>query len=110
MNIVNEEIVILSTCESEADARRLASHLVERRLAACVNLLPGATSVYRWKGAVETASEWMLIIKSQRRLVAAIEEEFKTVHPYEVPELIVVPIVAGSEPYLAWLRGELRPE
>ena len=107
---MTDKIVILSTCETEVDARRIASHLIERRLAACVNIMPGATSVYRWKGAIETASEWMLIIKSRRDLVAKIEHEFASVHPYEVPELVVLPILDGSKAYLAWLAHELDDE
>ena len=104
---VTDKIVILSTCETEADARRIAEHLVERRLAACVNIMPGVTSVYRWKGAVESASEWMLVIKSRSDLVAAIEREFDVVHPYEVPELVVLPIVDGGKAYLQWLSTEI---
>ncbi|HEY3739514.1 MAG TPA: divalent-cation tolerance protein CutA [Bryobacteraceae bacterium] len=104
---MTDKIVILSTCETEADARRIATHLVERRLAACVNIMPGATSVYRWKGSIEAAQECILIIKSRRDLMGNIEEEFRTIHPYEVPELIALPIAAGSEAYLNWLAAEL---
>ncbi len=104
---MTDKIVILSTCETESDARRIAAHLLEKRLAACVNILPGATSVYRWKGAVETASEFMLVIKSRRELLARIEEEFRTVHPYDTPELIALPIVDGSAGYLGWLNESL---
>lgn len=104
---MTDKIVVLSTCETEADARRIAAHLVERRLAACVNIVPGVMSVYRWKGAIESASEWMLVIKSRRDLVASIEAEFATVHPYEVPELVVLPVVDGGRAYLAWLEGAL---
>ena len=104
---VDDKVVIFSTCETEADARRIAGHLVERRLAACVNVVPGVLSVYRWKGAVESAQEWMLVIKSRRGLVGAIEAEFAVVHPYEVPELVVVPVVDGGKSYMVWLEGEL---
>jgi periplasmic divalent cation tolerance protein len=107
---VTDKIVILSTCETEADAQRIAVHLVERRLAACVNIVNGATSVYRWKGKIETASEYILIIKTKRDLVRKIEEEFLTLHPYEAPELIALPIVDGSSSYLNWLDESLSDE
>ena len=103
---MTDKIVILSTCETEADARRIAAHLVEHRLAACVNILPGATSVYRWKGKIETASEWMLVIKSRGDLLAQIEHEFATIHPYKVPELLALPLVDGGKRYLEWLDRE----
>ena len=104
---MTDKIVLLSTCETEADARRIATHLVEHRLAACVNIVNGATSVYRWKGKIETASEFILIIKSKRELVMKILEEFLTIHPYEAPELIALPIVDGSRTYLNWLEEAL---
>lgn len=104
---LTDKIVILSTCESEADARRIATHLVERRLAACVNIMPGATSVYRWKGSIETAQECILVIKSRRDLIGTIEEEFRSIHPYEVPELIALPVTGGATSYLHWLSSEL---
>jgi periplasmic divalent cation tolerance protein len=107
---VTDKIVILSTCQTEADARRIAERLVERRLAACVNVLNGATSVYRWKGKIETASEFVLIIKSKRDLVARIREEFLSIHPYETAELIALPVVDGSIEYLNWLDDALSDE
>jgi periplasmic divalent cation tolerance protein len=89
-------------------ARRLARSLVDRRVAACVNLVPGVRSVYRWKGRVEEASETLLVIKTPasrvRALLAAVEE----LHPYEVPEGIALPVVAGLAPYLRWLEGETK--
>jgi len=107
---MTDKVVILSTCETKVAARRIASHLVERRLAACVNIMPGATSIYRWKGAIETASEYVLIIKSRRDLVKKIEHEFASVHPYEVPELVVLPIVDGGRAYMDWLEVQLPDE
>ena len=108
MGSVTDKIVVLSTCATEADARRIAKHLVKRRLAACVNIMPGVTSVYRWQGAVESAGEWMLVIKSRRDLLPQIEQEFAKVHPYEVPELVALPIEDGGKAYLGWLAGELK--
>ena len=107
---MTDKIVILSSCETEADARRIATHLVELRLAACVNIMNGALSVYRWKGKIETAKECVLIIKSRRDLVGKIGHAFAAVHPYEVPELIVLPIVDGGRTYLDWLGLQLADE
>ena len=104
---MTDKIVIFSTCRTEGDARRIATHLVDQRLAACVNILHGATSVYRWKGAVRFGVECLLIIKSRRDLLGKIEHEFASIHPYEVPELIAIPIVDGSRAYLDWLGIEL---
>ena len=104
---MTDKIIVLSTCAKAADAQRIAKHLVDQRLAACVNIMPGVTSVYRWKGAVEAASEWMLVIKSRMDLVEAIEREFAAVHPYEVPELVVLPMVDGGKAYMGWLAAEI---
>jgi periplasmic divalent cation tolerance protein len=104
---VTDKIVVLSTCESEEQAAQVARHLVEHRLAACVNILPGARSIYRWKGAIEEAGELLLVIKSRRDLFAAIRAAIQKIHSYEVPEVIAIPVVDGSESYLAWLDREL---
>jgi len=76
-------------------------------MAACVNIIPGATSVYRWKGKIESNSEYILVIKSRRDLVTTIQEAFVTLHPYDTPELIALPILDGSEAYLNWLDEAL---
>jgi periplasmic divalent cation tolerance protein len=107
---MTDKIVILSACDSEEQAVRLARHLVELRLAACVNIVPGARSVYRWKGAVEDASEWLLVIKSRRDLFSSIRSELAKLHSYEVPELLALPVVEGADGYLAWMDRELAPE
>jgi periplasmic divalent cation tolerance protein len=107
---MTDKIVVLSTCDSEAQAVRIARHLVEQRLAACVNILPGARSIYRWKEQVEDASEWVLAIKSRRDLFAALRAEIEKIHSYETPEVIALPIVDGSETYLAWLDKELEAD
>lgn len=104
---MTDKIVVLSACESEKEARSLARHLVEKRLAACVNILPAARSVYRWKEKIEEASEYLLIIKSRRDRFPALREELQKMHSYEVPEVIALPVVDGSEAYLNWLDGEL---
>lgn len=104
---MTDKIVVLSACDSEERAASLARHLVERRLAACVNILPGARSFYHWKGAIEDAPEWLLVIKSRRDLFSALRAEIAKMHSYEVPELLALPVVEGSESYLAWLDREL---
>jgi periplasmic divalent cation tolerance protein len=106
---MTDKIVVLSTCATEEQAVNMARHLVDNRLAACVNILPGARSIYRWKGATEDAAEWLLIIKSRRDLFDAIRAAIAKLHTYEVPEVIAVPVVDGSESYLAWLDRELGP-
>ena len=104
---MTDKIVVLSTCDSPESAAALARELVEQRLAACVNILPGARSIYRWQGKIEDASEWVLVIKTRRDLFARLRETIAKTHSYEVPEVIALPILDGSEPYLAWLDGQL---
>lgn len=105
---MTDKCVVLSTCRSKDEAQRIADHLIGLRLAACVNILPGATSVYRWQGKVETADELLLIIKTRSDLVAQLGQALRSVHSYDTPELIVLPILDGSQPYLAWLDHELQ--
>jgi len=104
---MTDKIVVLSTCDSEEQAKELARHLVESRLAACVNILPSARSVYRWKDKVEDAEEWLLVIKSRRDRFNALRDALVQMHTYEVPEVIALPVVDGSEAYLAWLDREV---
>jgi periplasmic divalent cation tolerance protein len=104
---MTDKIVVLTACDSEMLAEQLARHLVERRVAACVNILPKARSVYRWQEKIEDASEWVLLIKSRRDQLAALAAEIQKLHTYEVPELIALPVVDGSEAYLEWLDGQL---
>ena len=106
---MTEEIVILSTCAGEAEAQKLAALLIEQRLAACVNVLPGIRSYYRWEGKLESAGEYLLIIKSSRGLFPAVAAAIESAHSYEVPEVIALPIIDGSANYLAWLRSSLGP-
>ena len=104
---MTDKIVVLTTCDSEQHAEKLARHLVEERVAACVNLLPKARSIYRWNEKIEDSTEWMLIIKSRRDLFAALRAEIQKLHTYETPELIALPVVDGSESYLAWFDAQL---
>ena len=105
---MTDKIVVFSSCDSAATADALARGLVEARLAACVNIVPGARSVYRWNGKVEESKEWLLIIKSSRALARELIEELKRLHTYQVPEAVAIPIVDGSDAYLEWLDRELR--
>jgi periplasmic divalent cation tolerance protein len=96
--------LVLVTCASAAEARRIARAAVEERMAACVTILPGAvTSIYRWKGRVESAREWLLLIKTSRKHLARLQVAVERLHSYDVPEFIALPIAAGSRAYLSWL-------
>jgi periplasmic divalent cation tolerance protein len=100
-------IQVITTTEKRQDADKIAGILVDRKLAGCAQILGPVTSIYRWKGQVETAEEWQCIIKSRHDLYGDIEKVIKSVHPYEVPEIIVVPLIAGSKDYLEWLDSTL---
>jgi periplasmic divalent cation tolerance protein len=102
-------VVVLSTAGSRGEAERIATALVEERLAACVNLVGPVTSIYRWQGALERGAEELLVIKTRRALAARLVERLRTLHSYDVPEAIVLPIVAGARPYLDWLAAETTP-
>jgi periplasmic divalent cation tolerance protein len=102
--ILTDKFIVLVTCSTAAEARRIARAVVEARLAACVNILPGALeSIYRWKGKVESARERLLLIKTSRKRLAKLQATVERLHSYDVPEFIALPIAAGSPAYLAWL-------
>ncbi|NWF93450.1 MAG: divalent-cation tolerance protein CutA [Syntrophaceae bacterium] len=105
---MSEPIVILVTCGSEEEGLRIARSLVEERLAACVNLLPPVRSIYRWEGRVCDEKEWLLIIKTEKQRFVELEKKVKSLHSYSVPEIICLPIVEGSPPYLNWLEEMTR--
>ncbi len=96
--------LVLTTCPDAATGERIAHALVSERLAACVNILPAAKSVYLWKGQVESAAEYLLVIKSLKRAFRAIQKRILELHPYELPEVITVPVTGGFADYLAWIR------
>jgi len=100
-------IQVLTTTGKKEDAEKIAMTLIERRFAACVQIAGPITSTYRWKGNIEGAEEWLCVIKSREDLYRDVEKAIKSVHPYEVPEIIAIPITAGSGEYLDWLQGEL---
>jgi periplasmic divalent cation tolerance protein len=97
-------VIVFTTIGSTTDGHELASILVTERFAACVNVLPEMDSVYRWKGVVETERERQLIIKTTAGRVEGLKERLHEIHPYELPEFIVIPVVDGSDQYLSWLR------
>ena len=100
--------LVLVTCPAR-HAPRIASALVKRRVAACVNVLPGIQSVFRWQGKVEEAAESLLLIKTTRRRYRALERAVRELHPYELPEVIALSIPRGFPPYLAWLAQAVSP-
>ena len=101
-------LACLCTCPDEASARRIATRLVEERLAACVNLLPGVHSVYRWHGAVEHADEVLLLVKTTRAALPALQARLQALHPYELPELLAVESAGGLPAYLAWIADNVQ--
>jgi periplasmic divalent cation tolerance protein len=94
-------IFVMTANRSEAD--RIAEALVEGKLAACVNIVGPIRSIYRWRGAIEKANEYMLVVKAPARHFSRLERRVRELHSYEVPEIVAVPLTAGSKPYLAWL-------
>lgn len=104
-----EILVVLTNCPDEEVAERIARALVDNRLAACVNQLAPVESIYRWRGAVEEASEVPLLVKCTRERYPAVEEAIRQLHPYTVPEIIALPVVAGFAPYLRWVDDETQP-
>ncbi len=100
---------VYMTAGSIDEARTIAADLVDRRLAACVNLVPGVRSIYRWQGAVEEDAEVLLLAKTGRTRCAALAARVQALHPYELPEILVLPVDGGSEPYLEWVLSESTP-
>ena len=101
-------IQVSTTVEKREDADRIAKTLVESRMAACVQVIGPIRSTYWWKGRVEEAGEWLCVMKTREDLYADLEAGLKAVHPYEVPEIVAVPVVKGSELYLRWIEEETR--
>src|ERR1051326_5113712 len=95
--------IVLTTAGSEEEARKIAHTLVERRLAACVNIVPQIESVYRWQGKVESATEWLLVIKTQAGSFGRVRDAVKELHSYELPECVMLEITEGSDEYLDWI-------
>ena len=106
---MTDKIVILVTAANPDEGRKIAAHLVEAQLAACVNILPAIESVYHWQGQTIEEGECLLIIKTAGALFAEIESEIVKLHTYQTPEIICIPIVEGSRKYLQWISESVRP-
>ncbi len=107
---MTNKIVVLSSCAREEEAEALARRLVEERLAACVSVVPRMHSYYRWQGAVETADECLLVIKSSRELFSSLVSTLESNHSYEVPEALALSVLDGSANYMSWMDANLRGE
>ena len=101
-----DAVQIVTTTASKADAEKIARALVERRLAACVQIGGPITSCYHWQGQVETAEEWLCTIKTRRDLYSQVEAAIQELHPYQTPEILATQVVEGSREYLQWLGDE----
>ncbi len=101
--------LVLCTCPDLLTAHNLAESLLSDRRAACVNILPGVSSMYLWQGKIESASEVLLLIKTRTDMYSELEAFIAKVHPYDVPEIVALPFVAGSPPYLSWISSSLEP-
>lgn len=106
---MSEALVVLTNCPDDEVADRIARTLVESGLAACVNRLAPVSSIYRWRGGLERATETPLLIKTTRERYTEVEQAIRALHPYEVPEIIAVAIAAGFAPYLRWIVEETQP-
>ncbi|MBK5292912.1 MAG: divalent-cation tolerance protein CutA [Acidobacteriia bacterium] len=106
---MTDKIVVFSTCASRQEASTLARALVEKRLAACVNIIPAARSIYWWQGEVVDEEEFLLVVKSRRDLLHELQEQLCKIHSYQVPEVIALAVVEGSPEYIKWLDRELAP-
>jgi periplasmic divalent cation tolerance protein len=104
---MQEHLVVLITAGSQEEADRIANALVAEMLAACVNVLPGVTSVYRWEGEVRRDQEWLLVAKSTRQVLDDLVRRVQAIHSYDLPEIIALPVVGGSEGYLRWIDDEV---
>ena len=100
-----EPVIVLITASSQEEAERIATALVEEMLAACVNVIPGVASIYRWEGKVERAEEWLLVAKSRSDVMGELVQRVQMLHSYEVPEILALPLAGGGEAYLRWLDG-----
>ncbi len=104
---MTDKRVVLTTCGSAEEARRIAQELVERRLAACVNIVPQIESVYRWQGEVESAMEWLLIVKTTVEAFEGVRDAIGKLHSYDVPECIAIAVEDGSAGYLEWIGASV---
>jgi periplasmic divalent cation tolerance protein len=104
---MSKHVVVLITTGSKEEADRIANALVAEMLAACVNVIPGVTSVYRWQGEVQRAQEWLLVAKSRTEVLNDVIRRVKALHSYDVPEIIALPLAGGNDTYLRWIDNEV---
>lgn len=107
-NYMTDKVLVLTTAGNEAEARKLAQGLVERRLAACVNIVPRIQSIYRWEDKVESSEEFLLLIKTTKGRASEVQSAIRELHSYDLPECIVMSIEGGSEKYLKWIEESVR--
>jgi len=105
-----EYIIILSTINTETDAQRIAENLVKSKFAACVNIIPGIQSIYEWEGKQRSDGELLLLIKTTKEKEKDVYEFLIHTHPYDVPEIVTIPIQNGSDAYLNWMKNILNPK
>jgi periplasmic divalent cation tolerance protein len=106
---MSDAIVVLCTCPDNTTAHELAKTILSEKLAACVNLIPQVTSLYYWQGQLEEAQEVQLVIKSRRTLFGVLQQRLLALHPYDIPEIIALPVLAGAPEYLQWLQEHTTP-
>ena len=107
---MTDKRIVLTTAGSEEEARKIASHLVQHRLAACVNIVPHITSIYRWQGKVEEAGEWLLIVKTTAAAFSSVRDAIAELHAYQLPECVCLAVEDGSESYLEWVGESVAAE
>ena len=105
---MTDKRIVLTTAGSEEEARKIARHLVEKRLAACVNIIPQIESIYRWQGKVDSSREWLLLVKTTDERFPAVRDAIRELHSYELPECVVLNIEDGSSEYLQWLTSSCK--
>src|ERR1700730_15752971 len=107
-NYMTDKVLVLTTAGNEAEAQKIAHQLVERQLAACVNIVPRIQSVYRWEGKVETAEEYLLLIQTTQSRGPGVQAAIRDLHSYDLPECIVISVEDGSAKYLKWIEDSVR--
>lgn len=107
---MSKYIQIITTTESKEDAARIAKELVKKRLVACAQVFGPIQSIYWWKEKIESSEEWLCQMKSRKNLFPKIETAIKDIHPYEVPEILALPVLTGHQPYLEWMEEELKKD
>jgi periplasmic divalent cation tolerance protein len=106
---MTDKRIILTTTGSEEEAHKIAYHLIEQKLAACVNIISQVESIYRWEGMIESGREWLLVIKTSAELFSAVRDAITATHSYDLPECIALAIEDGSPEYLQWLADSTKP-